>query len=56
MSLVKHRDVFGKPLGRLFYIIGKTFFYFMKKKTIMMPSVNHHNASGKPSYTLYQTM
>jgi hypothetical protein len=27
MSLVKHHDVVGKPLGRLFYIIAKTFFY-----------------------------
>jgi hypothetical protein len=27
MSLEDHRDVVGKPLGRLFYIIGKTFFY-----------------------------
>jgi hypothetical protein len=35
MSLEKHRDVFTKPLGRLFYIIGKTFFYDDKdrKKT-----------------------
>jgi hypothetical protein len=35
MSLEEHRDVFGKPLGRLFYIIAKTFFYDDKdrKKT-----------------------
>jgi hypothetical protein len=26
MSLEKHRDVSSKPLGRLFYIIAKTFF------------------------------
>jgi hypothetical protein len=30
MSSVKHRDVFGKPLGRLVYIIGKTFLTIMK--------------------------
>jgi hypothetical protein len=50
MSSVKHHDVFGRPLGRLFYIIAKTFFMLYEgKKTIMTSSVNHHNASGKPS-------
>jgi hypothetical protein len=32
MSSVKHHDVVGKTLGRLFYIIAKTFFYPDEKK------------------------
>jgi uncharacterized membrane protein len=42
MTLDKHRDVFSKPLGRLFYIIAMTFFTLMKTKKNIIVSLEEH--------------
>jgi hypothetical protein len=47
MSSVKHHDVVGKPLGRLFYIIAKTFFYPDEKKITIVSSVKHYSVLEK---------
>jgi hypothetical protein len=48
MTLEEHRDVVGKPLRRLFYIIAKTFFTMMKtEKNIIVSSEKHYSVFEK---------
>jgi hypothetical protein len=47
MSLEEHRDVVTKPLGRLFYIITKTFFYPDEEKNSIVSSGKHYSVLEK---------